>query len=196
MEALGTNRLCLFQGVICEFVWRNWRKRRRFQTWIRGLPISIRTGYLQFYLAPTRLRARELHYFFTSSILIFHRFIKVIVQDSSVGRRATDWTAGLLLPAGARDFPLLHKAHTRSGAHPASSPKGAIGSFPVFFFFVLFLCVGWDWVHLCGTSAAVGLLYQLRMIDDDDYGAVGGMMIGRGNLSTRRKPAPVPLCPP
>jgi hypothetical protein len=33
------------------------------------------------------------------------------------------------------------------------------------------------------------------MIDDDDYGAVGGMRIGRGNRSTRIKPAPVPLCP-
>jgi hypothetical protein len=30
---------------------------------------------------------------------------------------------------------------------------------------------------------------------DDDYGAVGGMRISRGNRSTRRKPAPVPLCP-
>jgi hypothetical protein len=32
----------------------------------------------------------------------------------------------------------------------------------------------------------------------DDYygrGAVGGMRNGRGNRSTRRKPAPVPLCP-
>jgi hypothetical protein len=47
-----------------------------------------------------------------------------------------------------------------------------------------------------GTSATVGLLYQPRMIYDDDYGAVGGMRIGRGNRSTRRKPAPVPLCPP
>jgi hypothetical protein len=47
-----------------------------------------------------------------------------------------------------------------------------------------------------GTSTTVGLLYQPRMIDDDDYGAVGGMRIGRGNRSTRRKPAPVPLCPP
>jgi hypothetical protein len=37
--------------------------------------------------------------------------------------------------------------------------------------------------------------YQPRMIDGD-YGAVGGMRIGRGNRSTRRKPAPVPLCPP
>jgi hypothetical protein len=43
-----------------------------------------------------------------------------------------------------------------------------------------------------GTSATVGLLYQPRMIDDD-YGAVGGMSIGRGNRRTRRKPAPVPL---
>jgi hypothetical protein len=34
------------------------------------------------------------------------------------------------------------------------------------------------------------------MIDDDDYGAVGGMRVGRGNRSTRRKPAPVPLWPP
>jgi hypothetical protein len=31
---------------------------------------------------------------------------------------------------------------------------------------------------------------------DGDYGAVGGMRIGRGNRSTRRKPAPVLLCPP
>jgi hypothetical protein len=46
-----------------------------------------------------------------------------------------------------------------------------------------------------GTSATVVLLYQPRMIDDD-YGAVGGMRIGRGNRSTRRKPVPVPRCPP
>jgi hypothetical protein len=29
-----------------------------------------------------------------------------------------------------------------------------------------------------------------------EYGAVGGMRIDRGNRSTRRKLAPVPLCPP
>jgi hypothetical protein len=34
------------------------------------------------------------------------------------------------------------------------------------------------------------------MIDDDECGAVGGLRIGRRNRSTRRKPAPVPLCPP
>jgi hypothetical protein len=31
---------------------------------------------------------------------------------------------------------------------------------------------------------------------DYDDGEVGGMMIGKGKLSTRRKPAPVQLCPP
>jgi hypothetical protein len=40
-----------------------------------------------------------------------------------------------------------------------------------------------------------GLLYQPWMIDDE-CGAVGGMRIGRGKRSSRRKPAPVPLCPP
>jgi hypothetical protein len=33
------------------------------------------------------------------------------------------------------------------------------------------------------------------MIDEDDCGVIGGMKIGRGNRSTRRKPAPAPLCP-
>jgi hypothetical protein len=31
---------------------------------------------------------------------------------------------------------------------------------------------------------------------DYDDGEFGGMMIDRGNRSTRRKPAPMPLCPP
>jgi hypothetical protein len=33
------------------------------------------------------------------------------------------------------------------------------------------------------------------MIDDVDRGAISGMRICRGNRSTRRKPAPVPLRP-
>jgi hypothetical protein len=31
---------------------------------------------------------------------------------------------------------------------------------------------------------------------DYDDGEIGGKMIGKGNRSTRRKPAPMPLCPP
>jgi hypothetical protein len=34
------------------------------------------------------------------------------------------------------------------------------------------------------------------MLDEDDCGAIGEMKIGRGNRSTRRKPAPAPFCPP
>jgi hypothetical protein len=55
--------------------------------------------------------------------------------------------------------------------------------------------VGWDWVNLVRRPQTV-LLYQLQMIDYGDSGAVGGMKIGRGTRSTRRKPATVPLCPP
>jgi hypothetical protein len=55
--------------------------------------------------------------------------------------------------------------------------------------------VGWDWVHLV-RRPLTGLLYQPRMIDDDDCGAIRGMRIGRGNRCTRRKPAPLPFCAP
>jgi hypothetical protein len=33
-------------------------------------------------------------------------------------------------------------------------------------------------------------------LSDYDNGEIGRMKIGRGNQSTRRKPTPVPLCPP
>jgi hypothetical protein len=54
--------------------------------------------------------------------------------------------------------------------------------------------MGSDWVHLV-LRPLFSLLYQPRMIDDD-CGAVGGMRIGRGNRSTRRKVASVPLYSP
>jgi hypothetical protein len=34
------------------------------------------------------------------------------------------------------------------------------------------------------------------MIDEGDCGVIGGMKIGGGNRSIRRKPAPAPFCPP
>jgi hypothetical protein len=36
----------------------------------------------------------------------------------------------------------------------------------------------------------------VRAPGDYDDGEIGGMMIGRDNRSTRKKPAQVPLCPP
>jgi hypothetical protein len=44
-----------------------------------------------------------------------------------------------------------------------------------------------------GTSATIWPIVPVP--DDDECGAVGGMRISRGNLSTRRNPATVSLCP-
>jgi hypothetical protein len=46
------------------------------------------------------------------------------------------------------------------------------------------------------TATTIDLLYQPHMIDYGECGAIGGMKIGRGNRSIRRKPAPAPPCPP
>jgi hypothetical protein len=57
--------------------------------------------------------------------------------------------------------------------------------------------VPWGGMRLSplGVSANAGLLYQPRMKDDECV-TVGGIRIGRGNRSTRKKLAPVPLCSP
>jgi hypothetical protein len=59
---------------------------------------------------------------------------------------------------------------------------------------MLSFLVSWGVVRLSplGTAATTALLYQPRMIDGDECGAVDGVRIGRGNRSTRRKPVPVP----
>jgi hypothetical protein len=43
-----------------------------------------------------------------------------------------------------------------------------------------------------GTSATYWPILPAR--GDYEDGQFGGMMIGKGNRSTRRKPTPVPLC--
>jgi hypothetical protein len=40
-------------------------------------------------------------------------------------------TAQVRTPIGARDISILHNVQTSCGAHPASYPKGTVGSFPV-----------------------------------------------------------------
>jgi hypothetical protein len=68
-------------------------------------------------------------------------------------------------------------------------PEGLGGFY--FFFLLLLSGVG---LRPC-TAATSGLLYQPQ-IGEGDCEAIGGMKIGRGNRSTRRTPAPAPLCPP
>jgi hypothetical protein len=65
---------------------------------------------------------------------------------------------------------------------------------PLSLFLIIIILIG---VRLspAGTAAAVGLLYQARMMGDE-CGAVGEKRIVMRNRSTWIKPAPVPLCPP
>jgi hypothetical protein len=51
-------------------------------------------------------------------------------------------------------------------------------------------------VQLCPLGTAATDWPIVPAPSDYDDGEFGGMKIGRGNRSTRRKPAPAPLCPP
>jgi hypothetical protein len=88
---------------------------------------------------------------------------------------------------GGRYFESLLTRIVYNGSVTRSSLLEAVGiTFPAKKFETFFL-VSLDGVRLSplGTSATVCLLYQPRMIDDDDCGAVGGMRFGRGNRSIR-----------
>jgi hypothetical protein len=99
-----------------------------------------------------------------------------------------------------RSIPLLSTMSFSDTDTPASS-QSLYGEQHSRYVFPFFSFVGWgetiiyewDWVHLV-RRPLVGLLYQSRMIDE--YGAFGGMRIGRGSRSTLRKPAPLSLCLP
>jgi hypothetical protein len=57
---------------------------------------------------------------------------------------------------------------------------------------LLFLGVEWKRDHYSKASKRLNVS---ALDDDEDDGAIGGMC-RRGNRSTRRKPAALPLCPP
>jgi hypothetical protein len=82
----------------------------------------------------------------------------------------------------------------RGGPRLPRNGRRPLRSYIVAFFCFKFLGAGWDRVHLV-RRPHIGVLYQPLMIDDE-CGAVCAVKIGRGNRRTRRKPAPVPLCPP
>jgi hypothetical protein len=56
-------------------------------------------------------------------------------------------------------------------------------TFLFIYLFIFSVSLGGVRLSPLGTSATVVLLYQHRMINDDDYGADGGMRIGRVNRS-------------
>jgi hypothetical protein len=68
-------------------------------------------------------------------------------------------------------------------------------SHKIILFIIIIIILNGVGLSPLGTAATTGPLYQPRMIDDGDCGAIGGMKIGRGNRSTRKKFTPVLLCP-
>jgi hypothetical protein len=63
-------------------------------------------------------------------------------------------------------------------------------------FLTIAIFMGWKRREYTLTEATTGLLYKHQMMMDDDECATVGGIVGMGNRSTWRKPAPVPLCPP
>jgi hypothetical protein len=61
--------------------------------------------------------------------------------------------------------------------------------------FLICILGGGGGIHLGPLGTAATNRPIVPAPGDYDDGEIGGM-IGRGNRSTRRKPAPVPLCPP
>jgi hypothetical protein len=70
---------------------------------------------------------------------------------------------------------------------------GLHGLLQGYFFFIGIVGSG---IHLGPLGTAATIRPIVPAPGDYDDGEIGGMMVGRGNRSTRRKPAAVPLCPP
>jgi hypothetical protein len=66
----------------------------------------------------------------------------------------------------------------------------------IYIYFFYWNCGRWSpyWVH-AALRPCIGLLYLSRVIVRVEK-LVELNVVGRGNRSTRRKPAPVPFCPP
>jgi hypothetical protein len=63
-----------------------------------------------------------------------------------------------------------------------------------FFFFLIRIVAGGVQLGPFGTTATSRLTVPAS--GDYDDGETGGVMIGKGNRSTQKKPAPMPICPP
>jgi hypothetical protein len=86
--------------------------------------------------------------------------------------------------------------HFINGRHSyAQMTYASIGKTPICFYIFLIGIVG-SGVQLGPLGTAATIRPFVPATGDYDDGEIGGMMIGRGNRSTRIKPAPVPLCPP
>jgi hypothetical protein len=68
------------------------------------------------------------------------------------------------------------------------------GAIREYYISVIGIVVGGVQLGPLGTTATIRPIVPAAV--DYDNGEIGGIMIGGGNRSSRRKPAPMPLCPP
>jgi hypothetical protein len=136
----------------------------------------------------------------------FHRSVYRYIGELSVNRTITFWAISEQVHKQTNKYPILcmniHKLETRFRISLWS-----------LFFCVVMLCTGryrscnqlipiasgWPTyciIFLVGylTTLSITKLHGIDMMMNK-YETISGMRIGRGNQSTRRKPAPVPLCP-
>jgi hypothetical protein len=107
------------------------------------------------------------------------RSSSIFIISDRVVRLLTSLDSRVCISTGLRGVVLVRFQH----AHLLWAPPSLLSDFVI---------ISVVRLSPLGTTATVGLLYQPQMIDDGDC----GMKIGRGNRSTRRKPAPAPLYPP
>jgi hypothetical protein len=62
--------------------------------------------------------------------------------------------------------------------------------------FLFYIIINLSRMRLSQSTTGPFYHHQITRIDNGDCGVIGGMKIGKGQRSTRRKLAPVQLCPP
>jgi hypothetical protein len=82
--------------------------------------------------------------------------------------------------------PLLNTDNGKSWLHVNTCGVGCL----LIIIFIFIIILSGVRLSLLVLRPLTGLLYHPQMIGDGDCGEIGGMKIGRGNRSTRRKPAP------
>jgi hypothetical protein len=126
------------------------------------------------------------------------------VSDQFPGGKSADthWIGGWVDPRAGLDDLEKRRFLTLLGLElrPLSYPVRSLSLIPTALFtnIILFKLVwgGGGGVQVGPLSTAATNRPIVPTPGKYDNGEIGGMMIGRGNRSTRRKPVPVPLCLP
>jgi hypothetical protein len=162
---------------------------------LRGFPQSLQanTGTI----SQIRLRSLSLHILSNVFSYLIGYVTKLAVSGAQ--RHMIEWLMnwkgfGRKRSSPDRDIPTFAWTDSVKPRRKAVRIASVAAEFPTQNLFFCFFGLRWEWVQLV-RRPLTGRWYQPRMISDE-CGAFAGMKTGRGNWSTRKKPAPVSLCPP